>query len=339
MGVDLSDIVVKRKITIKDLANMTVAIDAYNIIYQFLSSIRQPDGTPLMDRSGNVTSHLSGIFYRTITMLENEIKPVYVFDGKPFRLKNRTLEERRIVKEKNISDLEKAREEGDVEKIRSLSSRINYINGDMIREIKELLTYMGIPYVQAPTEGEAQASWMNGKDLVQGVISQDYDCLLFGAKQIYRNITIYGRRKVSGKNIYINVTPEVIDSAETFRALGMTRENMIDVAVLVGTDFNTGIDRVGARTAVKLIRKYGTIEEVLKAKNREIENLQEIKAFFMNPPVEENPDTNLHEVKKDEIFSMLCDRHDFSRDRVSPYIANLEKIHRKASQFNLDSFF
>lgn len=339
MGVDLSDIVVKRKITIKDLANMTVAIDAYNIIYQFLSSIRQPDGTPLMDRSGNVTSHLSGIFYRTITMLENEIKPVYVFDGKPFRLKNRTLEERRIVKEKNISDLEKAREEGDVEKIRSLSSRINYINGDMIREIKELLTYMGIPYVQAPTEGEAQASWMNGKDMVQGVISQDYDCLLFGAKQIYRNITIYGRRKVSGKNIYINVIPEVIDSAETFRALGMTRENMIDVAVLVGTDFNTGIDRVGARTAVKLIRKYGTIEEVLKAKNREIENLQEIKAFFMNPPVEENPDTNLHEVKKDEILSMLCDRHDFSRDRVSPYIANLEKIHRKASQFNLDSFF
>jgi flap endonuclease 1 (EC 3.1.-.-) len=97
MGVDLSDIVVKRKIAIKDLANMTVAIDAYNIIYQFLSSIRQPDGTPLMDRAGNVTSHLSGIFYRTITMLENEIKPVYVFDGKPFRLKNRTLEERRIL--------------------------------------------------------------------------------------------------------------------------------------------------------------------------------------------------------------------------------------------------
>ena len=339
MGVDLSDIVVKRKIAIKDLANMTVAIDAYNMIYQFLSSIRQPDGTPLMDRAGNVTSHLSGIFYRTITMLENEIKPVYVFDGKPFRLKNRTLEERRIVKEKNISDLEKAREEGDVERIRSLSSRINYINGDMIREIKELLTYMGIPYVQAPTEGEAQASWMNGKDLVQGVISQDYDCLLFGAKRIYRNITIYGRRKVSGKNIYINVSPEVIDADETFRTLGLTRENMIDVAVLVGTDFNTGIDRVGARTAVKLIRKYGSIEEVLKAKNREIENLQDIKDFFRNPPVEENPDTNLHEIKKDEIFSLLCDRHDFSRERASPYIANLEKVHRKASQFNLDSFF
>jgi len=339
MGVDLSDIVVKRKITIKDLANMTVAIDAYNIIYQFLSSIRQPDGTPLMDRSGNVTSHLSGIFYRTITMLENEIKPVYVFDGKPFRLKNRTLEERRIVKEKNISDLERAREEGDVEKIRSLSSRINYINSDMIREIKELLTYMGIPYVQAPTEGEAQASWMNGRDMVQGVISQDYDCLLFGAKRIYRNITIYGRRKVSGKNIYVNVTPEVIDSNETFRTLGMTRENMIDVAVLVGTDFNTGIDRVGARTAVKLIRKYGSIEEVLKAKNREIENLQEIKDFFLNPPVVENPDTNLHEVKRDEIFEMLCGRHDFSKERVAPYVANLEKVHRKASQFNLDSFF
>ncbi len=339
MGVDLSDIVVKRKITIKDLANMTVAIDAYNIIYQFLSSIRQPDGTPLMDRSGNITSHLSGIFYRTITMLENGIKPVYVFDGKPFRLKNRTLEERRIVKEKNISDLQRAREEGDTEKVRSLSSRINYINGDMIREIKELLTYMGIPFVQAPSEGEAQASWMNGKDLVQGVISQDYDCILFGAKQMYRNITTYGRRKVSGKNIYINVSPEVIDSAETLRVLDITREMMIDAAILVGTDFNTGIERVGAKTAVKLIKKHGNIYEVLKAKEREIENLQEIREFFLNPPVDENPDTNLHEMQKDEILNALCGRHDFSRERVSPYIDNLEKVHRKASQFNLDSFF
>jgi flap endonuclease-1 len=272
-------------------------------------------------------------------MLENDIKPVYVFDGKPFRLKNRTLEERRIVREKNISDLEKAREEGDVEKVRSLSSRINYINGDMIREIKELLTHMGIPFVQAPSEGEAQASWMNGKELVQGVISQDYDCLLFGAKQIYRNITIYGRRKVSGKNIYINVSPEVIVSEDTLRALDMTRENIIDAAILVGTDFNTGIERVGAKTAVKLIKKYRNIDEVLRAKNREIENLQEIREFFLNPPVEEKPDTNLHEIRKEEIFNILCDRHDFSRERVSQYVINLEKVHRKASQFNLDSFF
>ena len=282
MGVDISGILVKHPTSIKDNGGITVSVDAFNIIYQFLSSIRGEDGEPLRDASGNITSHLSGIFYRTATLLQNNIKPVYSFDGKPYRLKNETLKERKAIKDKNIAELNIAIEAKDTERIKSLSSRINYITEGIVLESKKLLDLMGIPWVQAPSEGEAQASYMSRIGKVDSVISQDYDCLLFGAKRVLRNFTMYGRRRISGTGKFINITPEIIDLNENLEHNGITQSQLIDIGILVGTDFNPGIRGIGAKTGLSLVKKYGNIETVLKEKGKTIENLDEIRNLFMN---------------------------------------------------------
>lgn len=339
MGVDISDLIIKHPTTLKDHAGSTFTVDAYNILYQFLSSIRQPDGTPLMDRKGRVTSHLSGIFYRTINMLDNGIRPVYVFDGKPTELKNRTIEERKMAKEKARIELSRAMEEGDTERVRSLSARITYVGKETVTETRELLSVMGLPFVNAPSEGEAQASYMSGIGAVNGVISQDYDCLLFGASRVLRNFAVFGRRKIPGRNIYINVQPEYIDLEETLKVNDLTREQLIYIGILVGTDFNKGIRGIGPKTALKLIRKHGDITKVLEEKEAEIENLDRIVDLFRHPDVREDFDITFEKPDRQGIIDFLCGEHSFSEERVTPFIDTLEKAYRKSSQANLDSFF
>ncbi|MGP6239461.1 flap endonuclease-1 [Cuniculiplasma sp. SKW4] len=339
MGVNLEPILIKHKTALKDFSGNTVSVDAYNMLYQFLSGIRQPDGTPLMDANGNVTSHLSGIFYRTIALMEDGIKPVYVFDGKPSPMKLKTLEERRLIKERNEEELEKAIANQDLEKIARLKRTINRITTDMIEESKQLLGYMGLPFVQAPSEGEAQASVMSSDGIVQAVISQDYDCLLFGAKRVLRNFTIYGRRRISSRNIYISVDPEYIDLQENLESLSITRDQLIDIGILVGTDFNDGIRKVGPKTALNLIKKHGSIQEVIREKGFEIPELDKVKEIFIKPEANHDISIKFGTPDREKIIDFLCVKHNFSPTRVEPYIEKLSKSLERGNQFNLDSFF
>ena len=339
MGVNLEPILVKHKTALKDFSGNTVSVDAYNMLYQFLSGIRQPDGTPLMDANGNVTSHLSGIFYRTIALMEEGIKPVYVFDGKPSPMKLKTLEERKLLRERNEEELERAIAMQDVEKIARLKRTINRITIEMIEESKHLLEYMGLPYVQAPSEGEAQASVMNGDGIVQAVISQDYDCLLFGARRVLRNFTIYGRRRISSRNIYISVDPEYIDLQENLEILSINRDQLIDIGILVGTDFNDGVRKVGPKTALNLIKKHGNIESVIKEKNFEIPELEKVREIFTRPQADHDVKIKFASPDREKIIDFLCGKHNFSSTRVEPYIEKLAKSLEKGNQFNLDSFF
>ncbi|MHB8361202.1 MAG: flap endonuclease-1 [Thermoplasmataceae archaeon] len=339
MGVNIADIVVKHETKISDFSGSVVSVDAFNIIYQFLSSIRQNDGSPLTDLNGNVTSHLSGLFYKTISLINEGIKPVFVFDGKPSILKQRTISERRLLKEKAKINLEEAIERGDLEKAAKLRRTINYVTPEIVNESKQLLQFMGIPYVQAISEGELQASIMNKNGMVQAVISQDYDCLLFGARKVLRNFTLYGRRRISSRNIYISINPEYIDLQETLQSLGINRETLVDVGILIGTDFNEGLPRVGAKTALSLMRKHGSIEEILKIKNETIPNLDEIRNLFLNPDFVEAPNIKFEHPDRELILKFLCDEHDFSSDRISKYIDDLELQIRKGNQANLDTFF
>ncbi len=338
MGVDISSILIKHATTLKENAGKMVTVDAYNIIYQFLSSIRGEDGEPLKDSAGNITSHLSGIFYRTSSLLENKIKPVYCFDGKPFYLKNETLKERRLIREKNIEELNAAIKNNDMERARSLSSRINYITDDIINESKKLLDFIGIPWIQAPSEGEAQASYTARAGIVDSVISQDYDCLLFGAPRVLRNFTVYGKRRISGTGKYINVSPEIINLEENLENNGITQEQLIDIGILVGTDFNSGIPGIGAKTALKLIKKFGTIENVLKEKNKNIDHLDEIKDFFKNPPVEKNINLNFKRPDRNRIIDFLCGQHNFSESRIINVLDIMDRNFTDTSQSSLDKF-
>ncbi len=339
MGVDISGILVKHQTSLKEQSGLTLSIDGYNILYQFLSSIRQPDGTPLMDSQGRVTSHLSGIFYRTINMIEAGIRPVYVFDGKPSDLKNRTIEARSMMKEKAKAELEEARAAGNEERVRSLSARTSHLTREMVQDARTLLDYMGVPNMVAPSEGEAQASMMSKNGLVDGVVSQDYDCLMFGARRVFRNFTFFGRRKVPGRNMYINVVPEYIDLKENLENLQITHEQLIQIGILVGTDFNSGLFKVGAKTALNLIRKHGDIYGALKAKEANIENLDRILELFMNPPYTEKVEVQLRKPEPSKIVDFLCSEHDFALNRIANYIGTLQEVQQKQSQKNLDAFF
>lgn len=338
MGVDISDIVVRSPTTLKEQKGSVVSVDAYNVIYQFLSNIRQADGTPLMDSKGRVTSHISGLFFRTATFLQNGIKPVFVFDGKPGRLKQDTIEQRRLMREKNIADLEQARASGDTERARSLSSRINYITRDIVEESTHLLDLMGIPYIMAPSEGEAQASMLSRTGLVSGVVSQDYDCLLFGARRVLRNFVTGGRRKIPGRNLYVNVSPELLDLEATLKKNGISQEQLISIGILVGTDFNSGLERVGAKTALNLIKKYGSIDAVLKARGAEIEHLDEIIDLFRNPPSIQDPVIRFNRPEREKLIKYLCDERSFSEQRVTSYVDEIVSALSSSSQSTLESF-
>jgi flap endonuclease-1 len=338
MGVKLSGIIQAEPKKMRDFNGWTIAIDAYNTLYQFLSIIRQPDGTPLVDRRGRVTSHLSGVLYRTTNLIENGIKPVYVFDGKPDELKNNTIAQRKAVKEKAKEEYEKAIEEGDLEKARMKAQQTSKLTWEMVDETKRLLELMGIPYVQAPSEGEAQASYMSAKGDVNATASQDYDSLLFGAPKLIRNLTITGRRKLPRKRIYVNIEPEIIHTEKNLQFLGITRKQLVDIAILVGTDFNEGIRGIGPKKALKLIQKYGTLENVIKNKGYEIPNYERVREIFLNPKVTDDYELKWNGPNADGIKEYLCKERDFSENRVSSAINRLIEARKKAGQTTLDAW-
>ncbi len=310
----------------------TAAVDAHNALYQFLSIIRQPDGTPLMDHEGRVTSHLSGLFFRTVNLLERGLLPVFIFDGAPPEFKQETIRKRREVREEAGVRWQEALKRGDTEEAYLQARSASRIDELIISSSKELLAHMGIPCIDAPSEGEAQAACMVKGGEVQYAVSQDYDSLLFGAPVLVRNLTISGRRKMRGRTI--TVRPERLVLKEILEGLGLTQEELVEIAILIGTDFNAGVPRVGAKTALKIVRK-DAFEETLQDKVPEFDP-EPVRSFFLSPPC--TPVSGLKWSGPDEggITAMLCEEYDFSRDRV---VAALEKISVKAGQKTLDHWF
>ncbi|MBN1110276.1 MAG: flap endonuclease-1, partial [Methanomassiliicoccales archaeon] len=249
MGVNLSDLVVTKDLEPSDLMGRTVAIDAYNAIYQFLSVIRQPDGTPLMDPRGRTTSHLEGLLNRNANLVEMGVRPSYVFDGISPESKEGTIRERRERRESAKREWETAKAEGDLRRAYSKATQSSRITNEIVESSRILLTHLGIPVVQAPEEGEAQAAYMCAKGEVWASASQDFDSLLFGAPRLLRNLTLSGRRKMPGREEYREVRIQLVDREETLRALGIDGRQLVDLCILVGTDFNPGVLGVGPKKA------------------------------------------------------------------------------------------
>ena len=339
MGVNISDIIKKKKRNIKDFENKKIAVDAYNTLYQFLSIIRQPDGTPLKDEKGRITSHLTGLLYRTVNLVENGIKLVFVFDGKPHELKLKTIDFRRSIRKKATKDWQEALEKGDIEEARKKAQQTSRLTSDMVGEAKKLLDYMGIPYVQAPSEGEAQASYMSRKGDVWAAASQDFDALLFGTSFLIRNLTVTGRRKLPGRHAYVNIEPEEIDLQKSLEYLGITREQLIDMAILIGTDFNPGIRGIGPKTALKLIKKHNSLTNILQVKDIEIDGYKEIREIFLKYETTDNYELKWKSAKPEKIKSFLCDDFGFSENRVDNAIKKLSSFKMRESQKSLDRWF
>ncbi len=338
MGTDIGDLLQKRKVELSDLANQVVAIDAFNTLHQFLSIIRQRDGSPLIDSSGRVTSHLSGLLYRTASLVEAGIKPLFVFDGKPPDLKSETLDRRKEIRESSREKWENAKAVGDLELAYKYAQASSKVNKEILEDSKYLLDIMGIPFVQAPCEGEAQAAHMVLKKDANCVASQDYDSFLFGAPVVVRNLAVTGKRKLPGKNAYVDVEPEIIDLGETLETLEITREQLIDIAICVGTDYNKGLEKVGPKTALKLIKKHGDIYAVLREKGVEIEAVDRIREIFLRPEVTDNYEIKWGKPDSEKLLEFLCENHDFSVDRVEKAAERLKAASR-ARQRTLDQWF
>lgn len=338
MGVDLGSLVLKTKVSLGELSGTTIAIDAYNALYQFLAVIRGAAGEPLKDRQGRVTSHLSGLFYRSVNLMEKGINLVYIFDGKPPELKAKEISQRRVIKEKAQYNYEKAIRSGNIVEAKKFAQSTSRLTHDMIQDSKHLLDLMGIPWVQAPSEGEAQAAYMASKGQASMAASQDHDAILFGAPRLLRNLTISGKRKLPNKNIYVSVETERIDLDSTLLNLGLTREQLVDLGILLGTDFNPeGFKGIGPSTALKLIKQHGSINSIPGLQN-EVINLEAIREIFLRPDVSD-VDTPTQGPFMDELISeFLSKERDFSQDRLDSAMHKL-RIQTATRSENLEKWF
>ena len=343
MGVNLKDLVTKTPVKLEDLGGKSIAIDGYNALYQFLSIIRQPDGTPLKDSSGKITSHLSGLLYRTCNLVEMGIKPIYVFDGAPPALKAVEIERRKQVKIEATVRYEKAKAEGKIEEARMYAQAMTTMKDYMENDSKQLLELMGLPWIKAPSEGEAQAAYMNKRGDVDYCGSQDYDSLLFGAPNLIRNLTISGKRKLPSKNIYVDIVPEVMVLEKVLKECEITYAQLIDMGILIGTDFNPdGIKGLGPKTALKLIKQYGKLENALPhIKNATFPaQPQEIREIFLHPKVTDSYKLDWKEPTIEGIVDFLVREKDFSEDRVRKALERMQEGSKKAkSKTTLEKWF
>jgi flap endonuclease-1 len=340
MGVEIGEIVPAEEISLEELSGKTVAVDAMNMLHQFLSIIRQRDGEPLMDSKGRITSHLSGLFYRTANLIEMGIKPVYVFDGKPPPLKHLTLNRRVASREEAEREWKRALEAGDLAEARKFAQRAGRLTEEMVGQAKRLLELMGLPWVQAPCEGEAQAAHLVKRGGAWASASQDFDSLLFGTPVLVRNLAFTGRRKLPGKDAYVEVRPERIELKRVLGTLGISLQQLVDIGILVGTDFNAGVKGIGPKRALELVRKYGSLENIVKERLFEFEvDPLAVREIFLKHEVTDDYELRWRQPDPEKIKEFLCEEFDFSEERVQSGIEKLTKGKAKVGQVSLERWF
>ncbi|MXY37313.1 MAG: flap endonuclease-1 [Cenarchaeum sp. SB0665_bin_23] len=333
MGLNLKDVVVRERTSLEAFNGKVVAIDAYNSLYQFLSTIRGSDGQLFTDLRNNVTSHLSGLLHRNANFLSIGIKPVWIFDGKPPSLKAAEIERRRASKMTATIRYEQARQEGDMELARKYAQQTTSIQDSMIDDSKEFLNLFGIPTIQAPSEGEATAAHLTITGKAWASASQDYDSILFGAQRLVRNFTSGGRRKVPNQNYYINVEPEIIYLNSVLEMHGISREQLVDVGIMIGTDFNpSGIPRIGPKTAIKMIKKHSRLEDIPRAQEHLTDTpYEEVRRIFLEPDVADVQDITFGSIQYEDILRYLTER-DFTETRILQTLNKMRKAISKKSE-------
>ncbi len=338
MGLQIGEIINKKEIGFTDLNGKTIAVDAFNAIYQFLTTIRQPDGTPLKDSKGNVTSHLSGLFYRNMNLILEGIKLIYVFDGKAPELKNKTINKRKDAKDEMQEKYKEALLSEDIGAMGKYSRFDAKLDERKIKESKELLEAMGIAVIQAPGEGEAQASYLACQEGIYAVSSQDYDCLMFKAPRLIQNLSIARKRKtVSG---FKEVFPQIIELKEILKELDINQEQLICIGILCGTDYNPGgVKGLGPKKSIKIVKEFKTKEkifsEVESNKRYNIDfNWKEIYEEISNPNIDKDVKVEFPKINKEKIRDMLL-KYEFSEERIKNQLEKLDEVINKNKQKTL----
>ena len=318
MGVLLTPILKREQTSFKALYGKSFAVDASIELHQFLALIRKPDGSLFTDPKGRVTSHLIGLLTRTSRLVTDyKLRPVFVFDGRPNPLKRATIEARRKIQRKAQTEYVQAIAAKNYSRAWSKVVMTGRVTGEILADAKRLLSLMGIPWLEALEDGEAQASYMAAKGDVWAVGSKDYDCLLFGAPILARYLTLTGREYLPSKKTSRRLIPELVNLGENLEALGISREQLVDLALLVGTDFNEGVMGIGPKKGLALIRKYGAAEKFPEQIRSELpDDLDKVRNIFLHPRVLENYSSRRARPNPDGIIEFLAEERAFSRDRV-----------------------
>lgn len=344
MGVAISDLLKVKETSIDQLQGKVVAVDAMNMLYQFVTTIRQQDGTPLKDSKGNITSHLTGLFARTTRMLQKGLKLVFVFDGEMPALKAAERARRNEAKEKAHEQFREASASKDIAQMSKLAKRTAKISSEMIAESKELLLALGIPVIQAPSEGEAQAAYMVAKGDADFVASQDIDCLIYGSPIMVRNLGLSPKRKKINALTYKTIQPEIITLKEVLKDLDISLDQLRALAMLVGTDFNIGgVKGLGPKKGLALVKKFGNnFSALFNEVNFEEEcavNWKDVFETIAQMPTTEEYTLTWQPINKEHIINLLVTEHDFSTERVTNALEELEKAKKKSQQTDLGNYF
>ena len=337
MGVDIGSILVRRTISLESLRGKMLAVDANNLLYQFLALIRTPRGIPLRDDSGNVTSHLIGLMFRSSHLMSDYgIFLVFVFDGRPPTFKEAEILKRRKAREKAFKEYERAVQEGDYAKAFSKAVMTGRLSQNLVSDAKRLLSLLGIPYVQAPSEGEAQAAYMARINDVWACNSRDYDSILFGAPRLVRYLTISGREFLPTKGVSRPLIPELIMLDEVLSHLEITREQLIDIAILMGTDFNKGVKGIGPKKGLDIIKKYESMENLPRSLKQKVStNHDEARRIFLDPPITHDYNIQYSGLQESELYDFLCNERGFSRQSVETVVHRMKRFYSSLSQSNL----
>ncbi len=341
MGLAIRDIVQAKEISIDELKNKALAIDSFNILYQFLTTIRARDGTPLQDSKGHVTSHLVGLFSRTTKLMEKQLRPIFVFDGEPPKLKEAERERRKELKAEAQAKYKIAVAEEDIEEMRKYAARNVHITDKIVEESKELIRALGLPVVQAPSEGEAQAAFIVKQGDAFACVSQDFDSLLHGASRLVRNLSIAGKKKKANKLSYETVKPELIELAALLNNLGIDNDQLTVLAILAGTDYNKGgVKGIGPKKALQLVKHYGRdFNQLFKEVNWSFDfSWEEVFDLIKNMPVGREYSLESGHINEDAVKRILCIEHDFSEERVNSALERLIKQKKQKQQTTLGDF-
>ncbi|MEZ7994693.1 MAG: hypothetical protein QMC52_06020 [Candidatus Poseidoniaceae archaeon] len=342
MGCNLKDIAPKEAIELASLSGKRVGIDAFLTAFQFLTTMRdlspQGDGGPLRSKDGKVVAHLMGFLNRTCTLLSHGIKPVYVFDGRAPELKADEIASRRKrrVEAENIH--KEALAAGDFKLAQKMAQRIMHYSPEMVEETKRLLDLLGVPWVAAKAEGEAQAAVMAANGQLDVVATQDWDAVLYGTPFLVRNLMNHGSKSY-GKV----VTAEKIMLQDVLKENQISRQQLVDLAIMIGTDFHPGIKGIGPKTGLKLIKEFNTIEAICAAKDKEVpQRLDEIREIFHNHPVNQVSDEDLKPGVIDVagLNKFLMEERQFSQRRMDNAFDKLRAggLIREGGQTSLFSF-
>src|SRR3989344_4851781 len=345
MGLQFKELVIKKEITISDLKGKVLAVDAMNMLYQFLTTIRSPDGSVLTDSKGRVTSHLIGLFSRTTALMEQGLKLVFVFDGRPPEIKQKTWEKRTAIKAVASLKLKEAGENGDFASMRKFAARTAILTKDMREDAKAVITALGLPIVQAPSEGEAQTAYMVKNGTAYASVSQDYDNLIFNCPLLVRNLYIECRLLKAKTLAYQKVNPELISLPEVLENLKLNLDQLIVLAIVVETDYKPGgVKGMGPKTGLKLLKEYGTDFEALFEKvewQKSYPDLKWREVFdtIKNMPVTDKYGGEWKKIDETKLLHLLVEEHGFSEERVRTKIEKLKESQKEMAQKGLKSWF